>query len=149
MQESEQLFAEAVVVCREQRDWNGLAQPLIELGRIERNRHNTGQAIELYQEAAGILRSLPNPLKVAHTIRHVGDILRQEGSLGALAEARACYEEALFTYRAHAETPNLDLANAIRGYALLKEQSGEKEGALESSGTRPNSYTKLLMSRLV
>jgi hypothetical protein len=43
--------------------------------------------------------------------------------------AEPCYHEALTIYRAHKETPPLDLANAIRGLALLKSNAGEVEEA--------------------
>ncbi len=134
------MFKEAVVVCREQLDQNGLAQALTELGRIERNRQNVSQAIQLYNEAAEIYRSLPSPLRFAHTIRHVGDMLREQGSSQALGRARTCYEKALSTYRAHTETPKLDLANTLRGFALLREQAGEKEAAAELWKEASQSY---------
>lgn len=35
------------------------------------------------------------------------------------------YAESLRLYRSHKETPQLDLANALRGWALLKEATGE------------------------
>jgi hypothetical protein len=60
---------------------------------------------------------LNDPLALAHTIRHVADIHRVQGN-PQLAEP--CYDEALGLYRANAATPPLDLANAIRGLALLK-----------------------------
>jgi tetratricopeptide (TPR) repeat protein len=63
---------------------------------------------------------------LAHTIRHVADILRESGR-AELAEPR--YDEALALYRKHPETPPLDLANAIRGLALLKSDSRRSESA--------------------
>src|SRR6185312_15703655 len=65
-------------------------------------------------------------LKLAHTIRHIGDIHRHEGRT---EPAESCYQEALAIYRAHAETPPLDLANALRGFALLKESLGASQEA--------------------
>ncbi|HEV8492824.1 MAG TPA: hypothetical protein VGR76_11160 [Candidatus Angelobacter sp.] len=41
------------------------------------------------------------------------------------AAARASYDEAVGIYRAHQQTPPLDLANALRSLALLKEAVGE------------------------
>jgi len=43
--------------------------------------------------------------------------------------AGACYHEALGIYRSHAETPPLDLANAIRGLAILKSDTADAEAA--------------------
>jgi tetratricopeptide (TPR) repeat protein len=56
----------------------------------------------------------------------VADILR---GLKQTDKALLCYEEALAIYRRHEETPPLDLANAIRGYALLKGDLGDTEEA--------------------
>ena len=68
-----------------------------------------------------------DPLRLAHTVRHVGDILREDKQL---EPAGPCYREALEIYRAHEDTPPLDLANAIRGYALLKAETGERQDAI-------------------
>ncbi len=45
-------------------------------------------------------------------------------------EAAPLYAESLEIYRSHKETSPLDLANAIRGFALLKEQTGDLDQAL-------------------
>lgn len=55
-----------------------------------------------------------------------GDILWEEGRLDL---AEPCYHEALQIYRAGRRTPPLDLANAIRGLAILKEDTGVTEEA--------------------
>ena len=39
--------------------------------------------------------------------------------------AEPCYLEALALYRQHEQTPPLDLANAIRAMAVLKERAGD------------------------
>jgi tetratricopeptide (TPR) repeat protein len=103
-----------------------LAQALTGLGQIERDLHETRSALRHYEDAVAIYRTLDDPLVLAHTVRHVGDILRNQGSL---EQAAPHYKEALEIYRSHEETPPLDLANAIRGYALLKTGTGDKEEA--------------------
>lgn len=127
LEDAKQLFAEAVEFCRSgAEDHAVLARSLTGLGQIERDLKNNAQAPQHYEEAASIYRSLPDPLRLAHTIRHAGDILRNQGSL---EQARPCYEEALTIYRGHAETPDLELANAIRGFALLAADAGETDRA--------------------
>jgi len=69
-------------------------------------------------------RSGADPLRLAHRVRHLGDAYYYAGR-AALAEP--CYVEALSIYRAHARTPPLDLANAIRSFAVLKDQLGAAE----------------------
>jgi tetratricopeptide (TPR) repeat protein len=124
--EGRKIFSEAVRLAREAGDRVGLAGSLAGLGQIERDLRSTDAALRCYREATEIYRSEPNRQRFAHTIRHLGDILRGDG---ALAEARLCYEEALSVYRADGATLALDLANTIRGFALLKGELGEREEA--------------------
>jgi tetratricopeptide (TPR) repeat protein len=102
------------------------AQAHTGLGQIERDRKNIGAALKHYQLAVELYRKQDAPLAHAHTVRHVADILLCEGNL---EQAQRNYEEALAIYSAHEETPPLDLANALRGYALLMEKSREIEEA--------------------
>jgi tetratricopeptide (TPR) repeat protein len=119
-------FAEAIDLCKRTGDQAMLARALTGLGQIERDLHETTAALGHYEDAVAICRTLDDPLILAHTVRHVGDILRNQKKLELAA---ICYSEALAIYRRHAETPPLDLANAIRGFALLKASTGAKEEA--------------------
>ena len=119
-------FAEAVDLCRESGDHASLAQALTGLGQITKDLHQDGVALKHYEEAVALYRTLDRPLVLAHTVRHVADILLgQEKYL--LAANR--YEESLQIYRSHEQTYPLDLANAIRGYALLKGDTGHTQEA--------------------
>jgi tetratricopeptide (TPR) repeat protein len=62
-----------------------------------------------------------DPLRLAHRVRHLGDAYYYAGRW-ALAEP--CYIEALSIYRRHERTRPLDLANAIRSFAVLKDEVG-------------------------
>ena len=66
-------------------------------------------------------------LNLAHTIRHRADALRRSGELD---ESAKCYAEALEIYRAHPEVSALELANAIRGAALLDEKLARHDRAI-------------------
>ncbi len=125
-QEAKQLFSAAVTLCQAPSEQTMLAKALTGLGQIERDLRNIPEALRYYRAAEAIYRGLADPLRLAHTVRHVGDILRGEGSLD---QARPCYDEALRIYREQDQTPPLDLANAIRGFALLKAETGEREQA--------------------
>jgi tetratricopeptide (TPR) repeat protein len=96
------------------------------LGQIERDGNDIGASLKHYQLAVELYRKENAPLALAHTIRHVADILLDAGNLET---AQRHYEEALAIYCAHEETPPLDLANALRGYALLMEKSHKAEEA--------------------
>jgi len=65
-----------------------------------------------------------DPLRLAHRIRHLGDAYYYAGRW---ASADGCYVEALSIYRRHERTPVLDLANAIRSFAVLKDEVGATE----------------------
>ena len=95
------------------------AEELRRQAETERKRHRgRPEAIALYQQAVASFREVDDPLKLAHTVRQLGDVY-VEGGKPDLAEP--CFEEALALYRSHSETPPLDLANAIRSMALLKD----------------------------
>lgn len=115
-------LVEAVGLYREAGAPADLARALTRLGQIERDMRHRDEALRSYQEAAAIYRAAGDAPRLAHTVRHVADIQRGDGR-PELAEP--CYHEALAIYRSHPQTPPLDLANAIRGLAILKSDAGE------------------------
>jgi tetratricopeptide (TPR) repeat protein len=125
-------FSEAVALARQHSNKSSpnllpdLVGALKGLAQIERDEGHPDAAGPLYQEAIQICRGLDDPLLLAHTVRHLGDVLQD---VGHLAEAEACYDEALELYRAHPAPPTLDLANAVRPLAILKESTGELDVA--------------------
>jgi tetratricopeptide (TPR) repeat protein len=104
------------------------AEELIEEGYAARNGGKLDVALDRYRAAAEALRCVVQPQRLAHTVRHVADIERQMGSLDA---AEADYFEALAIYRDDSRTGKLDLANTLRGYALLREARGDLKAASE------------------
>ncbi len=119
-------YGEAVRLARESGNLRGLALALKGYGQIERDQGRKEAARKCYIEAVEIYRGMDEPLPLAHTIRHVGDILRAEGEFAAAAP---WYEEALEIYRAHPDAVDqLDLANAIAGFARLRMARGERDG---------------------
>jgi tetratricopeptide (TPR) repeat protein len=103
-----------------------LAQVLRDLGELERRLPNADAARQHYEEAVAIFREVDEPLRLAHTVRHLGDV-HYEAGRAWLAEP--CYQEALALYRGHEHTWPLDLANAIRSLAVLKDGAGATEEA--------------------
>ena len=104
------------------------AQELIEEGYAARNGGKLDLALERYRAGAEALRCVVQPQRLAHTVRHVADIERQMGLLDA---AEVDYAEALAIYRDDSRTGKLDLANTLRGYALLREARGDLKAAAE------------------
>ncbi len=123
--DAEKLLAEAIELGRAAGGL-ALANALIALGQLERDRHRLDLAQQHYSEAVALLRLEGDAIRVAHTVRHLGDIHREDGCLDL---AEPCYREALALYRADPRTVSLDLANTLRGYALLKEKTGDREEA--------------------
>lgn len=104
-------------------DENDRAQALRALGEAERGLNRGGpEAIAAYREAVAIYREVGGPLRLAHTVRHLGDVYFEAGR-AELAEP--CFKEALELYRGQPDAPPLDLANAIRSMAVLKDSLGE------------------------
>ena len=124
LEEARAAYAEAVADAREAPSAT-LVEALKGLAKIERDLGRPGAAVPLYEEAALLCR-ISDPLGFAHTVRHLGDALRESGSAEG---AESCYREALEVYRRHRETPPLDLANAIRPLAILEERAGRTEEA--------------------
>jgi tetratricopeptide (TPR) repeat protein len=119
-------LVEAVDLCRKFGTPAELARALTGLGQIERDLHEIVAVREHYEEAVAIYRAEGDVLKLAHTVRHLGDIHRHEGHRGL---AEPCYREALNLYRGDEHTPPLDLANTLRGFAILQDDVGEVEDA--------------------
>ena len=114
-------FAEAVRLARASGDSLGLVAALKGLGQIDRDLGRGHEARPHYEEAVALCRRGSDALLLAHTVRHLGDLHQDSGDL-ELAEP--CYREALELYRNHDATGLLDLANAVRPLALLRERQG-------------------------
>jgi tetratricopeptide (TPR) repeat protein len=117
-----------------------LADALRSLGEVERKLRNGEQARARYQQAVAILRNCANPLKLAHAVRHLGDIHRWNGHPDL---ARPCYDEALALYRAYPDADPLDVANAIRSMAVLRQDAGEFTAARELWAAARGIYAEL------
>jgi len=102
------------------------AAELIAEGREARSRGAFAAARCCYAAAAAIYREQNELLAYAHTIRHVADIYQDESNLH---DAKPLYEESIELYRSSLSTKILDLANALRPYALLTETQGKLESA--------------------
>ena len=115
---------EAVRLSRLAGSRAALFRALMMLGQIERDEDRPENALSPYEEAVSLSRQEGDLLRLAHTVRHLADLHLE---LSHLDLAASCYEEALALYRADKRTVPLDLANAIRGFALLKDARGQAE----------------------
>ena len=138
--EARELFIGAIAAAERAQDRAASAEAVKGLGKIERDLGEIDASLEHYRESVELLRGLDDPLNLAHTVRHVGDILRESGQL---EPAEPCYAEALSLYRGHLKTPVLDLANTLRGYALLRVETGDRESAAAMWQEAGNLYGSL------
>ena len=109
-------------------------------GRRSRASGNLEAARTHYGEAAEGFRQKDNRLAYAHTIRHIADMYLDEQQYAA---AQPLYEEALEIYRSDLNTKLLDLANAVRPYALLNEAMGNGAVARQLWQEARNLYASL------
>lgn len=98
------------------------AHELRELAESVRRR-DAASAVRCYEEASNLLRSSPDQLSFAHTVRHLGDVYAEQGDW---LRAESCYVEALKIYRSHPSPSKLDVANAIRSHAVLMTATGRR-----------------------
>ena len=116
--ESRAAFLEAVRKAAVEADRPSLAEALCGLAQAERGIGNPEAAGHHYANAVVLYRELGLPERLAYTIRHEADILRETCKA---VEAESLYLEAEKIYRQLGEQAALDLANTLRGLALVNE----------------------------
>jgi tetratricopeptide (TPR) repeat protein len=93
------------------------------LAESARHEGRLDEARRLYEQAVAICRELDDPLLLAHTVRHLGDVHYEAGRRDL---AEPCHVEAVAIYREH-DAPPLDVANALRSLAITREDAGGLE----------------------
>jgi tetratricopeptide (TPR) repeat protein len=124
--DSRAIFLKAVRSAAEEGDRPSLAEALCGLGQAEHDIGNLEAARHHYQGAAVLYREIGPPARLAYALRHEADILRQ---LCLPAEAEPLYVEAEGIYRQPGAEAELDLANTLRGLALVYESSGRSDAS--------------------
>ena len=103
-----------------------LSVALGKLGHVALDRDQPDKARTLFEDSVAVAREADDPLRLAHAVRHLGQVNQH---LGRLDSAERCYEEALDLYDRDGTAHPLDHANALRPMALLREELGDAEGA--------------------
>src|ERR1043166_9495997 len=113
-------WAEAVELSRQKGDIPSLIRSLRGAAETERDLGRNREGGNLYDEAVSLCRKRSDDaLLLAHTVRHLGDVRRH---IGQQEDAQSCYQEALSIYRREPDANPLDVANALRPFAILKEK---------------------------
>jgi tetratricopeptide (TPR) repeat protein len=124
--DSRAIFLKAVRSAAEEGDRPSLAEALCGLGQAERDIGNLQAARHHYQGAAVLYRQIGPPASLAYALRHEADIVRE---LCLPTEAEPLYLEAEGIYRQQGEEAVLDLANTLRGLALVNESLGRADAS--------------------
>ena len=95
--------------------------------QIEADQDQPKKALELCKKSLLFYRKTKDPQRIAHSVRHVADL---ETRLKLYQNAEGHYLEALQIYRNHENSGLMDLANALRGYAILLSLINKKEEAI-------------------
>jgi len=77
------------------------------------------RSLESYQDALTIAELDSEPEQIAHITQHIADVERE---IGDLKSSLSHYEKVLAYYRSNMNKYGLNMANAMRGFALLKEK---------------------------
>lgn len=123
--QSRELFAEAAAMARQSGARRELVEALKGVAQIDRDLGRRADALPSYEEAVSICREIGDPFLLAHTLRHLGDLHHDDGR-DDLAEPPS--SEALALYRM-SDAPPLDLANAVRSLAVIKDSAALWEEA--------------------
>jgi tetratricopeptide (TPR) repeat protein len=115
-------------------------EDLLSQARVARREHRLDDARKHYENAVAVLRESNDPLRLAHTIRHLGDVHYDAGR-PALAEPHL--REALALYRSRPDAPLLDVANAIRSLAVFEEHAGDRQEGIRLWAEAHDLYVRL------
>ena len=113
-------------ICEKVGATQELSVALGKLGHVALDLDDPNRARTLFRESVAAARKADDPLRLAHAVRHLGQVNRR---LGRLESAGQCYEEALALYDQAGTAHPLDHANALRPAAVLRQELGDFEAA--------------------
>ena len=103
-------------------DYNSLGRIYHIYMQIAFDQSNFDEALKNCKTSVIYYHKTENQAKIAHSTRHLADIQSQ---LGKIDEAERNYRESIEIYRKKNDSSFLDLANALRGHAILLEKKNE------------------------
>jgi tetratricopeptide (TPR) repeat protein len=112
------IFLKAVRSAAEEGDRPSMAEALCGLGQAEHDIGNLEASGHHYRNAVVLYRQIGPLERLAYALRHEADVLREECRA---AEAEPLYIETETIYRQLGADATLDLANTLRGLALVYE----------------------------
>lgn len=119
-------YVRAADTARAKRLTTELIVALCGVGQTERDLGRLKAACSRYREAVSLSRSADDARRLAHALRHLADIERERGRV---ANAVAPASEAVGIYRSCPDASTLELANALRVWALALDARDQSEQA--------------------
>ena len=108
------------VLALDSSDPNVVAQVYAYQGQIERDLESPKKALLLYSKALKEYQSSGNKNGIAYAERHIADIAME---LNIHEQAEESFKRALTIYREDESGNAMNIANTVRGYALLQEKT--------------------------
>ena len=115
------LVNEALRLCKGE-DYDVLGRIFHIYMQFESDHDDPSKALDLCRKSLLYYKKGGNPHKIAHSTRHMADL---ETTLGEEESAERHYREAIRIYRDAPDSSKGQLANALRGFAILLEKRGK------------------------
>ncbi len=119
------LLVQAHEACDEY-DFENLGRVFHIYMQFEADHENFEKAMEFSAQSVAYYERSANRDKIAHARRHLADL---QYHLKKWNQAEESYRQVIELYRSHSQTSDGDLANALRGFALLLKERGAIEEA--------------------
>ena len=116
----------ACAICRQAGASRELSIALGKLGHLALDEGDRDRALDLFEQATAAASEAGDPLRVAHAMRHLGQVHHR---LGQLEQAERACRQAVDLYDGASAASPLDHANALRPLALLREECGDTDEA--------------------
>ena len=133
------LLRKVLELCEEE-DYDTLGRIYHIFMQLEYDQENLTEALELSSKSVSYYKKANNPDRIAHATRHMADLQRH---LNLDSQSEDSYRYAIDIYREIAATRRGDLANALRGFALVLEKRGKVEAAIDTWGEVKALYQSL------
>ncbi len=124
--DAEALLIEARGLCGAD-DYDALGRIYHIYMQLDYDQGNLTKALELCQKSLSYYKKTNKPDRIAHSTRHLADLQRH---LGLAAESESNYRKAMGMYKASPVQQAGDLANALRGFAIVLENRKKTDEAI-------------------
>ena len=122
------LLIKARGLCEDD-DYNSLGRIHHIYMQFDYEQGNLSKALEVCHKSLAFYQMANNSDKIAHSTRHIADL---QCHLGDDTSSESNYRTAISIYKDDPDTQAGDLANALRGFAILLERRGKRQEAIST-----------------